>query len=387
MSSVPSESDPLEETLESARRNIRQLEMDTYRVRTDLTRLEVALEAVKSRDPHATAASAPLPETEKRPAETFEPNDSPFITIEPSQALSEAAAFEEHPKFVPSAEPVVAREFNSFPESISDKLGEPQFDEPDENSLAGAKPRKDTAPVFKVASQPVVASLVLHGAVLLAIVSISVAAVVHSEPAFTTTILDLGEKPAEHSENFDLGQLAALDTNVGIPDATAEPLQAAPPGPLVNEVVPVDFESAAVGPPNEGEAGLIGPPQSDDGTMPVGEGGNSAKGTGKPSGSGNGQKKGGGGGGSRSGGPSGSALFFGTQTKGDRFVFVVDNSSSMKNGRFEMAISELVKTVEGLTPRQSFYVIFVSDQPYPMFMLNPPSSWFSLSSSDFELLS
>lgn len=60
-------------------------------------------------------------------------------------------------------------------------------------------------------------------------------------------------------------------------------------------------------------------------------------------------------------------MFFGTQTKGDRFVFVVDNSSSMKNGRFEMAVAELVKTVEGLSPRQSFYVIFVSDQPYPMF--------------------
>ena len=39
----------------------------------------------------------------------------------------------------------------------------------------------------------------------------------------------------------------------------------------------------------------------------------------------------------------------------------------MKGGRLEMALAELVKTVEGLTPRQSFYVIFVSDQPYPMF--------------------
>ncbi len=39
----------------------------------------------------------------------------------------------------------------------------------------------------------------------------------------------------------------------------------------------------------------------------------------------------------------------------------------MKNGRLEMAVAELVKTVNNLSPRQSFYVIFVSDQTYPMF--------------------
>jgi hypothetical protein len=62
-----------------------------------------------------------------------------------------------------------------------------------------------------------------------------------------------------------------------------------------------------------------------------------------------------------------STLFFGTAAKGNRFVFVVDNSSSMKGGRLEMAVAELVKTVEGLSAKQSFYVIFVSDKPYPMF--------------------
>jgi hypothetical protein len=67
------------------------------------------------------------------------------------------------------------------------------------------------------------------------------------------------------------------------------------------------------------------------------------------------------------GGDLGEAIFFGARSKGDRFVFVVDNSSSMKGGRLETAIAELLKTTDALTPRQSFYVIFVSDQPYPMF--------------------
>jgi hypothetical protein len=52
-------------------------------------------------------------------------------------------------------------------------------------------------------------------------------------------------------------------------------------------------------------------------------------------------------------------------------VFVVDNSSSMRDGRLDAAIAELVRSVESLSPRQAFYVIFVSDQPYPMFYPQP----------------
>jgi hypothetical protein len=71
------------------------------------------------------------------------------------------------------------------------------------------------------------------------------------------------------------------------------------------------------------------------------------------------------------GGEVGNAVFFGTRSQGNRFVFVVDNSSSMKDGRLEAAIAELVRSVEALSPRQAFYVIFVSDQPYPMFFPQP----------------
>jgi hypothetical protein len=71
------------------------------------------------------------------------------------------------------------------------------------------------------------------------------------------------------------------------------------------------------------------------------------------------------------GGDLGAAVFFGARSKGDRFVFVIDNSSSMKGGRLDMARAELIRTVESLSPKQSFYVIFVSDQPYPMFFPQP----------------
>jgi hypothetical protein len=39
----------------------------------------------------------------------------------------------------------------------------------------------------------------------------------------------------------------------------------------------------------------------------------------------------------------------------------------MKGGRLEMAVAELRRTIDALSPKQSFYVIFVSDQTYPMF--------------------
>jgi hypothetical protein len=52
-------------------------------------------------------------------------------------------------------------------------------------------------------------------------------------------------------------------------------------------------------------------------------------------------------------------------------VFVVDNSSSMKDGRLEAAIAELSRSVDAMGRRQAFYVIFVSDQPYPLFYPQP----------------
>lgn len=68
---------------------------------------------------------------------------------------------------------------------------------------------------------------------------------------------------------------------------------------------------------------------------------------------------------------AGAATFFGTRSSGNRFVFVIDNSRSMKDGRLESAVAELLSSVGQMSRRQSFYVIFVSDQPYPMFYPDP----------------
>lgn len=63
--------------------------------------------------------------------------------------------------------------------------------------------------------------------------------------------------------------------------------------------------------------------------------------------------------------------FFGAKTAGNSFVFVVDNSISMGNGRFETALNELARAVDALGPKQQFYVIFFSDTAYMLFHPNP----------------
>ncbi len=148
----------------------------------------------------------------------------------------------------------------------------------------------------------------------------------------------------------------------------------------VSDVVTADF-SAAQGDgaedPLSGAGGQLDVLPSDLGTLMSGNGpsgpGEPGAGLAGSGGPGTGRAGGGrrgGGSGSGGGGPN-STVFFGTKSKGSRFVFVIDNSNSMKGGRLDMARAELLRTVESLSPKQSFYVIFVSDQTYPMFFPRP----------------
>jgi hypothetical protein len=68
--------------------------------------------------------------------------------------------------------------------------------------------------------------------------------------------------------------------------------------------------------------------------------------------------------------PSGDKLtasFFGTKVDGRRILYVLDNSGGMQDGGLEALAEELLRSVESLTDKQEFYVIFYSDMVYPMF--------------------
>ena len=62
--------------------------------------------------------------------------------------------------------------------------------------------------------------------------------------------------------------------------------------------------------------------------------------------------------------------FFGTESTGGKFVFLVDNSNSMTRGKLESALAGLVEAIEKLDENQKFYVAFYSDTAYPLFYPN-----------------
>lgn len=71
------------------------------------------------------------------------------------------------------------------------------------------------------------------------------------------------------------------------------------------------------------------------------------------------------------------AYFFGTYASGQRFVFIIDSSRSMLEGRrWSTARRELVRALQSLSPDQEFFVISFDSTAKPMFGQFPPKSKF-----------
>jgi hypothetical protein len=59
--------------------------------------------------------------------------------------------------------------------------------------------------------------------------------------------------------------------------------------------------------------------------------------------------------------------FFGTRSRADTVVFVVDMSGSMNDGRrFDRAVDELIRSLNSLEPHQKFFVYFFNAVTFPM---------------------
>lgn len=68
----------------------------------------------------------------------------------------------------------------------------------------------------------------------------------------------------------------------------------------------------------------------------------------------------------------GSTSFFGVESSGRIFVFVIDSSKSMNAGKFEAACAELIRSVRMLKPEQLFYVVFFDHDALRMFSKEEP---------------
>lgn len=70
------------------------------------------------------------------------------------------------------------------------------------------------------------------------------------------------------------------------------------------------------------------------------------------------------------------ARFFGAEASGNRFVFVIDSSGSMRGPRWESLCIELERALKSLSADQEFFVISFDSTPHPMFDLPPPRGTF-----------
>ena len=84
---------------------------------------------------------------------------------------------------------------------------------------------------------------------------------------------------------------------------------------------------------------------------------------------------------------NGEGSFFKAKARGKKFVFIVDNSTSMRDGRFETARHELLKAVSKLDKDQSFFVILFSDTAYSMMWPQPARELLIATDKNKKLLS
>jgi hypothetical protein len=330
---------------------LRRLEIETHRIKAELARLEANYE-----DDVADTLSRRLRRRD-RPDEEYRFDDADDFAPPPPRAVGSTSAVAT--AVLPFAAPAIP----AVRVGPSAKSRARRYDE-----KLTTREKKETAPVivaepagaashsvipahargiaaYRKNATPLMCSFAVHAVALLFCVSFTFVTLVQQGiPLFASPVESEDDIPAPISEikiepsKFDDAELQntlAVSEEFNIADS------------LVRELEPAQL---GAGTKTLGDIGQLDALPSDLGTLMAGAG--------KPSSG-------------RPGGDLGAAVFFGARSKGDRFVFVIDNSSSMKGGRLEMARAELVRTVESLSPKQSFYVIFVSDQTYPMFYPRP----------------
>ncbi len=67
---------------------------------------------------------------------------------------------------------------------------------------------------------------------------------------------------------------------------------------------------------------------------------------------------------------NGGTSFFGKKLTVDSIAYVIDASGSMQGARFRRARQELVNALKQMRPQQQFYIVFYTDQTYPLYWPN-----------------
>jgi hypothetical protein len=321
-----------EQAIEATRRRLRRLEIEAHRIKAELARLEADYEddvadwlsrKIRRRTPLPTQervdqahydGSRGLAEGTRRAAVLPVDQTTAAGVTDPSYKANSRKGAVDRSKTVP---PLV----------VADSDGH------------SVRPRSTAA--HRKKASPLLMSFAVHAVAMVLCLTFTFATLVQQNTPLLASPTDLDHETADEIseveieptkfEDAELQNVVAEDADFNIADN------------LLREFEPTEL---GAGSQPLGDIGQLDALPSELGTLMAGAG---SPGGGKP------------------GGPLGEAVFFGARSKGDRFVFVIDNSSSMKGGRLEAATVELLSTVDSLSTRQTFYVIFVSDQTYPMF--------------------
>ncbi|MEX2168792.1 MAG: VWA domain-containing protein [Pirellulales bacterium] len=337
-----------DEAIRQAKLRLTHLEIETHRIKADLARLEAWQE-----DDKADRLSDSLGEPTVRIAR----NDSPAIfRIDPEQP-ARTVRIEGH-------EP--SREQTSRVVASSVVKSEPAHREKqsvDRKPAAAVRVSvaKASRPVRQPASRrrfswrrnswrnapPWLVSAVLHVAALLVLMALTFATLKESAVFLTANAMQADESAIPELVDFELEPVKLDEMKFDeLPDE-------------ISELNNAEFSAEDIAAPIVAEASLLEVPGAADllttdlGALMAGmsadgaEDGNAAGGLG--------------------GAGAAEASFFGARSRGNRFVFVVDNSGSMGEGRMETTLMELQRSVEALKEDQLFSIIFYSDQVYPMF--------------------
>jgi hypothetical protein len=333
-----------EQAIEAARRRLRRLEIEAHRIKADLARLEAEYEddvadfLTRKLRRRAPAPELKLSKGSQEAAIDLAPNATNGATV----IRFDSAMVADFPPAVADLSDAGRRKQPRDKAPATRAIESPLAERAASASIVinDNVERKPAGAPYRKAASPLLLSGAVHMIVLFTCVTITIATVARQDVELYASPPDLNEDVSELAEvkieatKFDDSELQNVSVEreeFNLTDNLAARLEPAQIG---------------AGTQNFGDIGQLDALPGDLGTLMAGAG---KPGSGTP------------------GGPLGEAVFFGARSKGDRFVFVVDNSSSMKGGRLEAARAELLQAVSALSPRQSFYVIFVSDRTYPMF--------------------
>jgi hypothetical protein len=339
--------------IKAVRRHVRRMEIEAHRVKAHLARLEAENEddyadelsrmlsrkpPIKNRVDASHLDGVPGPASDR-----VQPTGLPFSANPPARSTPNAVDVRKS-----TATGFIRRVDDKTPPLAQDKPAPAPLIETIHNANgddSDATKKRQRSAAYRQTAPPIMFSLAVHAVLIVLCMTFGFATLVQqSARLFASPAEFLDESPEEFSEvkiesskldDAELQNVLSESDEFNIAD---------------NSLREFEPSQLGVGAQALGDAGQLDSLPSELGTLMAGAG---SPGSGLP------------------GGEVGDAVFFGARSQGNRIVFVVDNSSSMKGGRLETAIAELLRSVEALSPRQSFYVIFVSDQTYPMFFPQP----------------